>query len=485
MKIILSLIKKFFVQDYIDLEKGLETPLETQKKTLFKILSYTKYSVNDFSKLPIRRYEQFHNIKALTKNPPKFFETTSGSSGSKKRIPYTKELIDDFTTMFKVWCYDVLAFGPKLSGGKIYFSISPQFTKNQHINDDSDYLSGLTGLIFKRFVLIPKKVKMITDPEVYKKVTAMYLISAKNLEIISIWSPSFLIVLLDSIVESHEEIETALLSREYEWNGLKFKFPKTEKFKIHELRKANLDFTNLFPQLKFISSWGALNSNQDFLWLKKTFYKSLVQEKGLLATEGVLSIPSIKYNHFIPALTQTYFEFLDSSKNILPIHKLTVGSKYEVIISQSSGLLRYQLGDMIKVTAMVKNTPCFEFLGRASNVSDLVGEKLNEIFLNDGLQELNSPPCIFIPSLLTKRYYCVSEFNLDKGFIDALLMKNPHYENAIKLGQLHPLEFLTTGNLNQKIKRYFTEEKGMVLGDIKDQILYKNESDNKLLDYLF
>ena len=139
---------------------------------------------------------------------------------------------------------------------------------------------------------------------------------------------------------------------------------------------------------------------------------------------------------------------------------------------------------MIKVTSIVKNTPSFEFLGRASNVSDLVGEKLNEIFLSNEIKKLALPPCIFIPSLLTKRYYCVSESDLDIDMIRTLLMKNPHYENAIKLGQLRPVELIITNQLNQKIKKYFTQEKGMLLGDIKDQILYKNENDNKLLDYL-
>jgi hypothetical protein len=484
MKVILNLIKRFLVQDFINLENGLQFPKETQEQTLKRLLSHTKVSLEDFYKLPIRKYENIHNIRKLTKTPPDFYETTSGSSGLKKKIPYTKDLINDFTLMFRIWCYDILAFGPQLRGGKIYFSISPQFTGNSHINDDSDYLNGFTGLIFKKFTLVPSEIKKVSDPEEFKKITAMYLVSSKNLEVISIWSPSFLIVLLDSIIKNHQEIEEALTARSYQWKDIVFKFPKTNLYKIHELNKPNINYNTLFPKLKIISCWGALNSKQDFHWLKKTFPNVYVQEKGLLSTEAAMTIPSIKYGEFLPALNQTYFEFLDSKKKLLPIHKLRIGEIYEIVLSQSSGLLRYQIGDMVKVVSIVKNTPCFEFIGRGNNVSDLVGEKLNEIFLINLLESKSFPPCIFIPSMLTKRYYCISESEIDLEQINSLLMKNPHYENAIKLGQLSPLELVKTTYLNKKVKSFFVEERGMKLGDIKDQILFKNENDNKLLDYL-
>lgn len=484
MKLLIPIIKRFLVSEYIKLEDALKDPLKSQNETLHKVLEQTGLSTESFNDLPIRNYENFHNLKNLTKKPPLFFETTSGSSGSKKRIPYTKTLINDFTQMFKIWAYDILSFGPRLTGGSIYFSISPQFSDQSNTRDDSDYLTGVTGFIFNRFVLVPSLVKKIKDPIEFKKAIALYMISARRLEIVSIWSPSFFIVLLETIVEHHKELEKALKDRCFEWKEISFNLPKTPIFKIHEIKKASPDFNILFPHLKLVSCWGALNSKQDFEWLKKTFPNTLVQEKGLLATEAAISIPSIKYGHFLPALNQTFFEFISKENKILRIHELKLHESYEILISQSSGLLRYRLGDVIKVTSIVRNTPCFEFQGRANNVSDLVGEKLNEIFLMNKLKDGNFPPCIFIPSQSAKRYFCISEYPLNKLDLEKMLNENPHYRNAVKLGQLKSIRVIKTENLNRKLKEYFTHKKNMKLGDIKDQILYRNETDNKLIDHL-
>jgi len=484
MKLLLRLAKIYTNKESKKLELSLASPMEAQRTTLKNILKNTRYDFEQFQSLPIRTYEEFDDVKDLTLSKPRFFETTSGSSGIKKEIPYTFELIKDFTAMFKLWVNDVLTFGPKLKGGQIYFSISPQFTDEANANDDSDYLTGLTSLLFNQFILIPNKVKKIKDPLIYKKVIVMYLISAKNLEVVSIWSPSFFLTLLDTILENSGELKSHLIHRQFDWEGIKHSFPETSNSKLDLLDQSNIDLELLFPELKLVSSWGALNSEHDFQRLKHLLPHSFVQEKGLLATEAPMTIPSIKFKTFLPMINQVYFEFLDSKGTLFKIHELELNQIYEIIISQASGLLRYRIGDLVKVTDISNKTPCFRFVGRSGSVSDLVGEKINEQFIMEQLKGHNIPQCIFIPSSSLKKYYCISEFEIDEKLISSILQKNPHYLNAIKLEQLHPLQSVKVNNLNQHLKDFFVTNRKINLGDIKDQILYYKETDNLLLDFL-
>ena len=58
--------------------------------------------------------------KTLTHEKVKFYETTSGSTGAKKQIPYTKSLLSSFQNMFLLWAHDLLFHsGLNLKSGKL------------------------------------------------------------------------------------------------------------------------------------------------------------------------------------------------------------------------------------------------------------------------------------------------------------------------------------------------------------------------------
>src|SRR5690606_23034695 len=62
---------------------------------------------------------------------------------------------------------------------------------------------------------------------------------------------------------------------------------------------------------------------------------------------------------------------------LLP-HELEVGQKYVLILTNGSGLYRYNIGDVIRVPGKVRNTPMIEFLHRAGRTCSMTGEKLTE-----------------------------------------------------------------------------------------------------------
>src|SRR5438128_843580 len=110
-----------------------------------------------------------------------FYETTSGSNGAAKRIPYTRSLKESFNRMFAVWLYDLLIRGPQFETGKLFISISPAFQQKQKtargitvgLDDDADYLNGWLRCLLKRFFVVPPAIKRLSDADDFKHALAV------------------------------------------------------------------------------------------------------------------------------------------------------------------------------------------------------------------------------------------------------------------------------------------------------------------------
>lgn len=481
------------------LERALESPRQTQLKTLKRLLRQARLAepiadYERFKKLPLQSYDELEpRIQTaidtgqhwLSRRKPFTHEPTSGSSGAKKLIPYTPALIRSFTHMFLCWAHDLLRYGPGFGGGRIYFSVSPQFHDTDYgLSDDSEYLSGPTAWIFRRFTLVPAAVKSLREPEDFLRVVSAHLLSADDLEVISVWSPSFLLSLLDYIQDHALELSKALQQGTVSGGGKVFKLVPVREAKIEALQTVTLNYPQLFPGLRLISCWGSHNAAVGWRELQARFPGVLVQAKGLLATEAPITIPSQKYNTFLPLLDEVFFEFIAEDGKIHLLDALKTDETYELVLTQASGLLRYRLGDLVKVTGRVKNTPCFDFVSRAGSVSDLVGEKLSEGFIAGIAAQFAGCYFCLVPDLDSRRYLLFADAPLDMALFETELMASPHYHNARKLNQLAPLELYVQPELASLIKVFYVEHRRMRLGDIKDRYLYSRENDGQLSRFL-
>ncbi len=110
-----------------------------------------------------------------------------------------------------------------------------------------------------------------------------------------------------------------------------------------------------------------------------------VHNMGYAAAEGFFAMPTELDVHDGVLLPHCiFFEFLpvdddaedaaDDAKPLL-ISDLEVGKKYEVIVSNFSGLYRYRIEDVITVTKMHNNTPRIELLYRRNLSLNIANEK--------------------------------------------------------------------------------------------------------------
>ena len=483
MQIIINLFGKILTPTAKKFERSLLNPAKTQKavqKEIFARFINSEYgknlgikSLEDWQKIPIVNYEDLKQWiepgknKLLTPETIIFYEKTSGSRSQAKLIPYTKSLRQSFNQMFCIWAQDLIKNGPKFTTGKIYFCISPQLEENQHnlgLEDDSEYLDTWLRLLLSRLIIfLPKKFKTVEE---FKEKLCLKLLETGKLEIISIWSPSFLKIHLDYIKTHQKRLAETLKNSISE-----------QRYKL--LLESPISWIKLWPQLQLISCWDHACSNEAADYLRGLFPGILVQGKGLLATEAPMTVPLIKASGCVPLLDEVFFEFEGMDKNIYQLHQLEQDQIYSVIISQKGGLYRYRIGDRVLVTKFYLNTPCLEFIGREGNTSDLVGEKLEAEFVAEVISKLSITESFFkslIPINNSQPHYVLVVDHLNEPQaqiaknLDQLLMQSYHYRQARLYGQLSPAKVVVSPDILEKI----LEQKiacGKKWGDIKHEIL--------------
>lgn len=418
---------------YRKFHKKLDDPFKEQANLRLK-LGITNQSISEYSDFEPRI------AGGLTNEPVVAYELTSGSGGATKKIPYTKSLLKSFERMFIIWSYDVLK-NIEFKSFKTYFSISPQFIDiDEGLGDDSEYLSGFTGIFTKPYFIHIPGIKNIKDPIEFKNKTCQAFIEHSDLEVISVWSPSFLLELIEHLED-----------------------------------RMGYRADSVFKNLKFVSAWGHANAEADFNKLKAILPQASFQKKGLLATEAPLTLPLMGSDLQIPLIDEVYFEFMDERKNLIDLSQVEINKTYEVVISQKSGLIRYRLKDLVKITGFYKKTPCFEFVARADKLTDLVGEKLHEIDVYNAIKGTGITH--IAPDELSKRYIFFSEDELkasDVEKVEKKLRDNVHYHNARELGQLKDPVGKKVDKLGQKLSEIFAVEFKIKKGDQKiGPLLYK------------
>ena len=497
------------------LQQELCSPRATQKKLLSELitsLSATEYGQSfqlktddDYqafaTKIPLVNYDdlsrwivrqQNQRRPIIAAEPILFYEKTSGSSGSAKHIPYTRGLKNSFQRMFLLWVSDLLQHLPALKTGKIFISISPNFRTNEvtangtpiGLEDDTEYLSFWTRWLLKPFLVAPVALTKLQSPQQFKRILALCLLAEADLEIISIWNPSFLTIMLEYIQAHRTELSEDLKKGMVTAEGFQFRLKPMSESRLQLLTQPQLAWSQIWPQLKLISCWNSAQANAEAQNLTALLPNVFLQGKGLLATEAPMTFPLISANGHVPLPSEIFYEFITDEGETQLLHELKTGGEYEIVITQKSGLSRYRIGDRVRVKHFYEATPCLEFIGRSDAVSDLVGEKLNEIFVRDCLSQLNLPVGSFqllVPLKHPTRYLLFVDHQLCDPVqftaeIDQLLSQNYHYRNARLLGQLPSVQVVTKENLRTEYYDFW-QERGLKWGDIKQQAMLKSPDD--------
>lgn len=440
------------------------------------------HTITDFQRLvPVVSYEDISDsitdiaggrANSLFTGKAIAFERTSGSTDKQKLIPYSTESIFDFRKAILPWLA-TLAERYGITSGKAYWAISPA-TRQPEVTEsgipvglpDAAYLGEDFIPFFLESSVVPQWVAEIRNFEEWQLATLYFLVSCRDLKLISVWSPTFLLLLINALDERRSELESVFRHGiEKGVNPLPANSIALDK--LLEFYSSH-DLNVLWPELKVISCWSDASSAVYADKLRKYLPSVPIQPKGLLMTEGVVTVPN-KDNQSVLTSNSGFYEFLDGENSIHLAHELNTGEDYEVIMTTSGGLYRYRTYDRVHCDGFSNNLPVLRFIGREST-SDMVGEKLIEEFVTSCFEGIDGFRMLIPVKEGDPGYLLVIEDCLNKeeisSRIESRLSENPHYAYARNIGQLQPLKILP---LKDPLSIYLNSplHAGTRLGDIK------------------
>ena len=439
----------------------------------------------------------------LTGAAVRFLEPTGGSSGKSKLVPYTAPLLAEFSAATMAWLYDLLASRPALRGGRAYWAITPPGPRPARTpggvpigtEHDSDYFPAPLRALLRRALAVPGEVARTPDVATCRYVTLRALLAAPDLRLVSVWSPSFLTLLATELDASFAD-----LLRDLEDGGVRASVEPALAAAITRAiparprlagelrrrfgRRPPEDLGAVWEQLALVSCWADGHAARALEGVRRRFPRVEVQPKGLLATEGVVSIPLFGHAHPVAAVTSHFLEFLpggDGSR-ACGVHELEGGQSYEVVLTTGGGLHRYRLRDVVRVEGFVARTPMLSFQGRADRASDLAGEKLTpalvERVLAAAMREtgVHAPFAMLAPRAEPAPRYVLyvdaapEQADALARAVEAELLGAHHYALCRALGQLEPVLGAPVQDGERRYERICTE-RGQRAGAIKPPAL--------------
>ncbi len=522
---------------YLRFISGLENFRQKQNSLLLSLIKKNRSTLfgkeHHFDKIhdmdsfrqhvPIREYEHFEPYirrigdgekEVLTAGDVLLLEPTGGTTSGSKLVPYTRALKKEFQKAVNPWLFDFYKSYPQLLKGKSYWSITPALTEKKYtacgipigFEEDGDYL-GFMGNLLKKILVAPKAVNRVKDAGNFRYVTAYFLLTAKDLSLLSFWNPTFLTLILETLEQHFDslvrDIAVGVLSPPQPEN-LDFLAPylapapaRAAEIKETARPKERPDYSRIWKHLCVISCWTSGFAQHYAKKLKNIFPGVTIQGKGLIATEGIVTIPLAGRGDtgggYLPAYASHFFEFLEqgaeTGTETRLLHQLETGKEYTIILTTSGGLYRYNLKDRVLVTGKHRGLPLLQFTGR-DNVCDLVGEKLDSGHVRRVVEssleeygmdvefimlapEITANGCYYTLFFETKGSVGSSTLDAFKSTVEKGLAENFHYRYARDLGQVGPLRHrvIESGGLQTYFNRCTRE--GQRIGDIKPNLLDK------------
>jgi hypothetical protein len=514
---------------------------ETQRKLLLNLLHRNaqtefgrRYGFADIrsiaeyqARLPLSTYEDYRiaieqvgagRPGVLTCDPVLLLEPTSGSTAATKHIPYTASLKTEFQRAIAPWMVNLFNHHPQLLLGQAYWSITPITRSNERtpggipigFEKDSEYFGGLQRHLIQAVMAVPSLVRFIDDMDTFRYVTLLFLLRSRSLTLISVWNPTFLILLVEGLSKWWFQLVTDIAQGTISTPNpiapdllATFKSAnRPDGRRAAEVRRIFQTCTTtgsihaqLWPQLRLISCWTDAQAAPYASRLAALFPQAQLQGKGLLATEGVVTFPLVGHRGAVLAIRSHFFEFLPvgngsiGAEPPLLAHQLELGRHYEVILTTGGGLYRYQLHDLVEVVDWFGDCPLLRFGGKAAHISDWFGEKLNEHHVQQALLALLNRhrlqpnfamlACEEISG--AHAYLLFIEINEEPQEelwpqlsveLDTALQENFHYKYCRELGQLGPVRVfrIEQGALESYLA--VCQAYGQRAGDIKPVTLH-------------
>lgn len=374
------------------------------------------HSYGDYQAYIQRMVEGEENL--LTPEVPIYFNFTSGTTGKQKIIPVTK------TSRKNKEINKIIGFGFLLEAAKARnLTINPSkslLTSSLqvfgHTQQGIPYGPVSTGdLLYsnfwqKRIFVHPFDALRIKDVVARNYVCLLFALRNSDLSLIGANYPVIALTMAKYLEEYASELIADLQTGKIApWLNIE---PQLRQ-KLTKKLPANPEIAGklaviyqthgyltpelVWPNLACIATARGVPSNFYLDKFPSYFGKTPVFGGIYAAAEAVFSIyPDFDQDGSILAINTNFFEFIPSDEwhkenpqTLLP-QEVKIGGEYRILVSNYTGLYRYDIGDVIKVVGFYHQTPMITFLHRASGVLTSTTEKTTDAHVIQAVQDLQS-----------------------------------------------------------------------------------------------
>jgi len=436
------------------------------------------------------------HTQRLIDSPISRYQPTSGSTSAIKWIPYTRAFLAELDRAISPWIGDLYRQYPQIAQGSHYWSLSwiPSALRDASsadLNDDMQLMSLGKRLIAGLTQTAPPGIALAGSADDSLFATLAFLAADARLSVMSIWSPTFGLGLLEQLGHCREELAEALARGHWGRRSAAMAALRCPRSSAAAQRLRAWDgtadpafFAELWPQLALVSAWDTAAAAPWAQRLHRLLPQARFQGKGLWATEGVVTLP-FRGRYPLAYRSHVYeFEDLDSGR-ILPPWALRQGQQVMPLLTTGSGFARYRMNDVLEVSSHWRTLPCFRFLGRNDGV-DLVGEKISATLAQTVLDRLDYAGRLPITLLALDDssggrpgYVLLLESSAEQSLpalqslaqqLENGLLDNFHYRLARDLGQLAPARCIAQPHMRQLYLEQ-ARARGMLEGNIKLEAL--------------
>jgi hypothetical protein len=434
--------------------------------------------------VPLQSYEDLRPVidrvaegdtSALFSRPVRvlMLATSSGTTARRKLIPVTPQYVRDYRRGWNIFGLKVLRDHPEAILRTI-LQVSGRFDESR--TSCGIPIGAITGLlavsqkaIVRRFYAGNPLIARIEDPRARYYALVRFGI-VRDVAFAVTASPATLIRIAQIANEESErlirDVRDGTLSGQIVSDGTLRRqlesqlTPLPERARELEAirRRTGLLAPRDYWRLAFLCCWtgGSMGLYQERL---RSWYGLLpIRDVGLLASEGRVSIP-LEDNTPVGVLdvTSAVFEFIpfDEAESAQPrtlyAEELEPGHEYVVVLTNTSGLVRYRLDDVVRAHGKLGGAPLVEFKRRFGGVSSIAGEKLTEAQLVEAVKatcrQFQIPHFDFIaaPCWSDPPFYRIScAASLHPAFAEALdaalCRENEEYASRRRSGRLGSMQ---------------------------------------------
>ncbi len=523
-------------------EKITKTPMETQTQLLLELLNENKdteygrkygfaeiNSIEEYQRrVPVTEYDDYAGyIDRMANNgeenlicgsKPVWYNKTSGTVGTPKKIPYTQKTRD---------CFSRYSLG--YQSGFLYRNVKEKYFGGRWLNlirCGSDIVrlpdgvpygpiseASLRPHIDKWNHIFPTPLEATFSPKKTdaRYLTARYALCDRDINNINCTFTGFVLDFCRYIEKNWRllvsDIEKGVISSSVELpEELRIRLCaelKPDPERAAELRaifEEGFDtpfIPKVWRELSYVVGGASAGFSRYTNEVRERYlgYDIAFYYRGISASEGIFSVPVELASHESSLIPDSlFYEFIEAdSEPAVPVtmDKLEIGKKYELVITNHSGFYRYRMKDVLLVTGFYNRTPLVEFQYRIDKTVSLMGEKTTEMALRVAADR-TAKECGFMlvdssfyPDTENVRYVCVMEIDrvpkeLKEETVRSALEKNlerinPSYGEKLRSGLIKPLKLVFAQPETYVLYKEMMLLKGNSIAQLKPVTVIGNE----------